>query len=145
MRNMRWRPLVLLILAFLLLGPTIGYASGSDSIPQVTPYDHPTLGPGLFFPEQAARENDALTEAALAKVALYERALADLRLTLEATEAQLVIAKDSTQNLRDLVPRAQRESYRQGFRDGRVGFGIFAGYDPFNNNPTAGVGIYYGF
>jgi hypothetical protein len=64
---------------------------------------------------------------------------------LDVTEAQLATAKDSLQNLRDLVPRVQKESYRQGFNAGRLGFGAFAGYDPFNEEFAAGVGAVYRF
>ncbi len=145
MRSRRKILLVLLTLACLLVGPTIGYASGSGSIPLVTPWVHPTLGPGLFWPEEAARINDALSEAALEKNRLYESRIGELSILLEAAEVELAQAKDSLQNLRDLVPRVRKEAYRQGFAAGRIGFGVFVGYDPFNSNPTAGVGIYYGF
>lgn len=131
----------------LLIVPTLAYGNGSQPIPPVTPIYQGQAAPytGLLFPEAAARINDAQVEAALAKVALYERALADLRLTLEATEARLVIAKDSTDNLRDLVPRIQAESYKAGFSRGRQGLGAFVGWDLVNNEGSAGVGYVYRF
>jgi hypothetical protein len=86
-----------------------------------------------------------LSEAALEKNRLYESRIGELSILLEAAEVELAQAKDSLLNLRDLVPRVKTEAYRQGFQTGRIGFGVFVGYDPFNNNPTAGVGIYYGF
>lgn len=147
MRRTRLALLSLLTLALWLIVPTLAFASGSQPIPPVTPIYQGQEAPytGLLFPEQAARINDAQVEAALAKVALYERALADLRLTLEATEARLVIAKDSTDNLRDLVPRIQAESYKAGFSRGRQGLGAFVGWDLVNNEGSAGVGYVYRF
>lgn len=147
MRKTRLALLIGLLLTSLLTGPTLAYGNGSQTIPPVTPIYQGQAAPytGLLFPEAAARANDALTEAAIAKAALYERVIADLRLTLEATEARLVIAKDSTDNLRDLVPRVQAESYKAGYSRGRQGLGAFVGWDLVNNEGSAGVGYVYRF
>lgn len=76
---------------------------------------------------------------------MYEQRLGEISMQLDIAEAQLATAKDSLQNLRDLVPRIKAESYRHGFQAGRLGFGAFAGYDPFNREITAGVGAVYRF
>jgi len=140
-----WQPLCLMILAFLLAGPTIGYASGSDSIPQVTPYDHPTLGPGLFFPEQVARHHDALTESAIQKAELYERTISDLSLHLDAAEAALAVANDSLRDLPSLISQTKGQAYQAGFRKGRSGWGAFLGYDAIHKEGAGGVGYVYRF
>jgi len=139
--------LIGLLLTSLLIGPMAAYASGSESIPPVTPILQGQAAPctGLLFPEQAARANDALTEAALAKAALYEQRLGELSMLLDVTEAQLAVAKDSLLNLRDLVPRVQKESYRDGFNAGRKGWGAFGGYDPFRQEWVGGAGYVYRF
>ena len=140
MKKRLWQPLCLMILAFLLAGPTIGYASGSDSIPQVTPYDHPILGPGLFFPEQAARLNDALTESAIRKVELYEKRMGELSVQLDAAEAALAVANDSLRDLPSLISQVKTQAYREGFRRGRSGWGAFLGYDVIHGEGAGGVG-----
>lgn len=145
MNRRRLTLLCLLIWLFWLIVPTLAFASGSDSIPPVTPYDHPTLGPGLFFPEEAARANDALTEAALGKVRLYEARIGELSILLEAAEVELAQAKDSLLNLRDLVPRATRDAYREGLRRGRHGFGVFVGVNLLEMDLALGVGYVFRF
>lgn len=105
----------------------------------------PVLGPGLFFPEAAARANDALTEAALGKVRLYETRIGELSILLEAAEVELAQAKDSLLNLRDLVPRATRDAYREGLRRGRHGFGVFVGVNLLEGDPALGVGYVFRF
>jgi hypothetical protein len=59
---------------------------------------------------------------------------------LDVTEAQLAVAKDSLQNLRDLVPRVQAESYKAGYSKGRHGLGAYVGYSLIDNNFAAGIG-----
>jgi hypothetical protein len=59
---------------------------------------------------------------------------------LDVTEAQLATAKDSLQNLRDLVPRVQKESYKAGFSKGRHGLGAYVGYSIVINGYDAGIG-----
>ena len=147
MRRTRLALLGLLTLALWLIGPTPGYANGPESIPPVTPIYQGQAAPytGLLFPEAAARANDALTEAAIAKAALYEQRLSELSMLLDVTEAQLATAKDSIQNLRDLVPRVQSESYRSGFKRGRQGLGAFAGYNLLEGDLAVGVGYVFRF
>ena len=145
MNKRRLTLLCLLIWLFWLIGPMPGYANGPESIPPVTPWVHPTFGPGLFFPEAAARANDALTEAAIGKAKLYEARLGELSILLEAAEVELVQAKDSLQNLRDLVPRATKDAYREGLRRGRHGFGVFVGVNLLEGEPAAGVGYVFRF
>lgn len=147
MRRTRLALPIGLLLTSLLIGPMAASANGSESIPPVMPIYQGQAAPytGLLFPEAAARANDALTEAAIAKAALYEQRLGEISMLLDVTEAQLAVAKDSLQNLRDLVPRVQAESYRKGFKTGRMGFGAFGGYDPFDREFTAGVGVVYRF
>lgn len=147
MNRRRLTLLCLLILLLWLIGPMAAYATGPDSIPPVTPIYQGQAAPytGLLFPEAAARANDALTEAAIAKAALYEQRLSELSMLLDVTEAQLATAKDSIQNLRDLVPRVQAESYKSGFKRGRQGLGAFVGWDLVNNEGSAGVGYVYRF
>ena len=139
--------LSLLTLAFWLIVPMAAFASGSQPIPPVTPIYQGQAAPytGLLFPEAAARINDALTESAIAKAALYEQRLSELSMLLDVTEAQLATAKDSLQNLRDLVPRVQSESYRSGFKRGRQGLGAFAGYNLLEGDLAVGVGYVFRF
>lgn len=138
-------PLVLLTLAFLLAGPTIGYANGSGNTPQVTPWVHPTLGPGLFWPEEAARANDALTESALATVRLYEARVGELSVQLDATAAALAVANESLRDLPALISQTKGQAYQAGFRKGRSGWGLFAGWDLVNSQGCAGGGYVYRF
>jgi hypothetical protein len=59
---------------------------------------------------------------------------------LNVTEAQLATAKDSIQNLRDLVPRVKAEAYKNGQKKGRQGFGVGIGYDPARGEFSLTVG-----
>ena len=147
MKRVLWTLLIALALTSWLIGPTGALASGPESIPPVTPIYQGQAAPytGLLFPEAAARANDALTEAAIAKAALYEQRLSELSMLLDVTEAQLATAKDSIQNLRDLVPRVQAESYRSGFKRGRQGLGAFAGYNLLEGDLAVGVGYVFRF
>lgn len=145
MRRRLWQPLCLMTLMFLLAGPTIGCASGLDSIPQVTPFDHPILGPGLFFPEQAARHHDALTESAIRKVELYETRLGELSVQLDVTQAALSVANDSLRDLPSLISQTKEQAYQAGLRKGRSGWGAFLGYDAIHNEGACGVGYVYRF
>ena len=142
MRRTRLALLIGLILTSLLIGPMAAFASGSQPIPPVTPIYAGQAAPytGLLFPEAAARANDALTEAAIQKASLYEQRLGEISMLLDVTEAQLAVAKDSLQNLRDLVPRVQAESYKAGYSKGRHGLGAYAGYNLVDNNWAAGFG-----
>ena len=142
MRRTRLALLIGLLLTSLLIGPMAAFASGSESIPPVTPIYQGQAAPytGLLFPEAAARANDALTEAAISRAALYEQRLGEISMLLDVTEAQLAVAKDSLQNLRDLVPRVQAEAYKNGRKNGRQGFGVGIGYDPINREFTLTVG-----
>jgi hypothetical protein len=133
----------IVILMSWLSGPISASETGSQPIPQVTPFNHPTLGPGLFFPEEAARLNDALTEAAIKKSELYERRVNDLLLLLEVTEAKVKVAQDSVETIPKLVSEAVKQGYRKGMVDGRFGIGLFGGYDFMDSDWCFGGGVTY--
>jgi len=86
-----------------------------------------------------------LTEAAIGKAKLYEARLGELSILLEAAEIELAQAKDSLQNLRDLVPRVQKESYKAGFSKGRHGLGAYVGYNLLEGDLAVGVGYVFRF
>ena len=133
---------VLLWMSWLVV-PMLGSEIGSPSIPQVIVYNHPSLGPGLFYPEETARHNDAMVEALVQTKALYEQRFDDLYLLLEATEAKAQVAQDSLQEVPYLLNKAVMQAYKQGVNDGRIGIGFSGGWNFLGNEAYAGVGFNY--
>ena len=147
MRRVLWTLLIALALTSWLIGPTGALASGSESIPPVTPIYQGQAAPytGLLFPEAAARANDALTEAAIAKAKLYETRIGELSLQLDVAEAALVVANDSLADLPSLVQQVNAQAYKAGFNKGRSGLGAFVGVNLLEGEPAAGVGYVFRF
>lgn len=100
---------------------------------------------GLFYPEEAARHNDAMVESLIQTKELYEQRFDDLYLLLEATEAKAQVAEDSLHEVPFLLNKAVGQAYKQGFSDGRSGLGFFAGWDFLHEEICGGVGVTFNF